>query len=189
LHPNCQILYETQFPTNLCDAIGEEGRNEGANMRVRWPDSEDVSMWGLHRVPGSRQEIVRGWCDVLRKAAGSPKVFGDKSTAYCSCWQALQWIFGNDAKFIRTSRDIRANSESLLRQQWGPKTLSEAEAHVREHIALAKDCPAYVIRLEELNHEHAPIMLQALELLGLDPRTYPWDEAAKRFAHRAEMIS
>jgi len=189
LHPDCVIEGETHLGTNLLEMFRGRGERINYHHCILWRGETVERPHSLPRLQTDDRtalDCARASAWALRNMVGGPLVYGDKSAVYSHEWPAVFEAFPC-SRWVIMDRQLEACAESLQRQPWGENDLRAARATVASYRECAAQIPGLTVPLGNLNGDHRQMMERVLNYLGLEPSTYPWDEAAKFFKDGARI--
>lgn len=181
LHPDCTLLQETHFATGLLDLLRIPADYQGTagHHRLRLPGREDPCLWSGARLQLYHDPLTtaRAMCEGLRGLHGNPAIFGDKSPVYSFSWAPLRALFPG-CRVLVMDRGVDETAGSLMRQSWGPDTMTAARAEALRYRDELASCPdTRWVRLEDLKRDPEPCLRRVMQYAGLPWESYPMDEA------------
>lgn len=189
-HPDCCILIETGFGTQILEALQPPVDDDQGYCGVQWRGHTQTTegSWLLKRLchpqqgqrdtPPTAEELARSMCEALR-AHWPVRCLGDKSPGYCFQWQALRAVFPA-CRLVVCDRDLDAAARSVARQSWAPAGRDHEGLcqWLRSYRQAVADCPeTFRLVLEELEQDPRGRLGELLAYVGLEPDRYDMDAA------------
>jgi hypothetical protein len=192
-HPELAIPLETHFVPDLIEAASEQGTSPERLAEIviahrRWGDFHLDADELRERfrtleqpTPGA---FVRAFYTLYAEREDKPR-WGDKTPGYSRYMRTIEKALP-EARFIHLIRDGRDVALSILRQDWGPDSVTKAAKKWKRRIENGRSQASGLNHYLEVHYEDLILDTEPTLRRICDFCELPWDPAVLKYHERAE---